>query len=636
MDEVLKKITTEELIIKNKNQKFNISIKNNISLQEKYNQEYTNVSHFVEWPVVYIIYNKKLSIAYVGQTTDLKTRLMQHYKDENKIDFRNSKNTKVLYFDIKEANLSMCINLEHLLIKYMNFDNKFKMCNGNSGITRCHYFDDDNFETTTFKAIWNKLKEIKIVNANYKTIHDNQSIKYSPYLALNNEQHMVVSDIVKEIAINNCKTIVVEGSAGTGKTAIAIHLLKLLNDYSKNINNVVNDFMVGESIDDVYKINEYFKNKKNMRIGIVFPMKYFCNVMRKNFKKIVDLNHNEYIFQPNEVADYYTKNHKKFDILIIDEAQRLTTPNFAHSNLSNAAYDKREAKLKLDKNADRSQLEWMSKISEKQIYFYDVSQRISKGDIDYNISRNKWLAANAVFKSLTIQERCISAGKEYIDILKEIFNSKTVFNENKIKKLKTRINSINKYEFINYTDIFKMTDRVKELYDKNNHNCFTLSGYSWKNKNQKDFISKNNLVSKIGEFNLENYDKYMDIFVKNKLHNIEIGEYKNIWNGDSFWFDSETARNEVGCIHVSAGLDIEYAGVIIGKDLFLNDKDMLECNPSEFYDKNTKRNATKEELLEFILDSYYILLTRGRHGTFIYACDPKLQALLTKIMKTIN
>ncbi len=637
MDEVLKKlkIISNNLIVKSNNSEYNIVIRSNIPFIENYDVEYSVIPHFCEWPGVYIIYNNNARIAYVGQTKDIKNRIITHFKDESKREFKENRNTKVLFFDIKEANLSICMQLEHLLIEYMNVDKKFKLLNGNAGMRRCRYYNDSSFENA-FEKIWYKLKEMNFVNSKYETIRDDASLRYSPYLALNNEQFSVVSDVIKELTINNRKAVVVEGSAGTGKTAIAIHLLKLLIDYSKNINSTIDDYMIGESIDDIYKINTFFKSNKNLKIGIVFPMKNFCNTIRSNIKKIINIKASEFVFQPNEIADYYNKTKKKFDILIIDEAQRLSTSNFATSNQSNNAYNERQRKLKIPQNDYNCQLEWFDKISKKQIFFYDVSQRISKGDIDYEYFRSKWLKDNAVFKKLTIQERCIEGGEEYINLLKDIFNSKTIFDDKTINDLKNRIAHIDKYEFLNYIDIFKMTNKVKKLYDENKGGCFTLSGYSWKNTKLKDFIKNNDLKNKYGEFSLDNYDKYLDEFVKHDMHNIEIGQYKNIWNYSDNWFDSPTARNEVGCIHVTAGLDIEYAGVIIGKDLTLGEDKKLKCNKKEFHDANTKRNATEEELLEFILDSYYILFTRGRRGTFVYADDPQIQALLKELMKTVD
>ena len=52
-----------------------------------------------------------------------------------------------------------------------------------------------------------------------------------------------------------------------------------------------------------------------------------------------------------------------------------------------------------------------------------------------------------------------------------------------------------------------------------------------------------------------------------------------------------------------------------------------------YYDKNGKRTATYEELLEYITNVYYVLMTRGIKGTFLYVCDDDLREYLSKYIE---
>ena len=55
-------------------------------------------------------------------------------------------------------------------------------------------------------------------------------------------------------------------------------------------------------------------------------------------------------------------------------------------------------------------------------------------------------------------------------------------------------------------------------------------------------------------------------------------------------------------------------------------------NPDKYFDRNGKAGLKdkKDELKKYILNIYGVLLTRGIRGTYIYVCDDKLKAYLSK------
>ena len=59
----------------------------------------------------------------------------------------------------------------------------------------------------------------------------------------------------------------------------------------------------------------------------------------------------------------------------------------------------------------------------------------------------------------------------------------------------------------------------------------------------------------------------------------------------------------------------------------------IKVYPQNYYDKNGKRTATYEELLEYIKNVYYVLLTRGIRGTYIYVCDNDLREYLQEFIE---
>lgn len=90
------------------------------------------------------------------------------------------------------------------------------------------------------------------------------------------------------------------------------------------------------------------------------------------------------------------------------------------------------------------------------------------------------------------------------------------------------------------------------------------------------------------------------------------------------------SSDEVGSIHTLQGFDLNYAGVIIGPDIEVDEHGFLRANRAHYADKRGKANVglaldpserqtTDDDLLRYIRNCYRVLLTRGIRGTYIYA-----------------
>lgn len=60
----------------------------------------------------------------------------------------------------------------------------------------------------------------------------------------------------------------------------------------------------------------------------------------------------------------------------------------------------------------------------------------------------------------------------------------------------------------------------------------------------------------------------------------------------------------------------------------MNKKIYVDRN--NYYDQKGKNNTTDEQLLEYILNIYSTMCTRGMRGTYLYVCDEKLRKYLSK------
>jgi DUF2075 family protein len=129
---------------------------------------------------------------------------------------------------------------------------------------------------------------------------------------------------------------------------------------------------------------------------------------------------------------------------------------------------------------------------------------------------------------------------------------------------------------------------------------------------------------------------------------IEINGYKRSWNLDTSdpWAIAEGSIDEVGCIHTCQGLEFDYVGVIIGKDLKYRDGGIIVDHEErattdrslfgikKMFDENPKRAAKKAE--ELIKNTYRTLMTRGMKGCYLYCCDDALQEYMKTRVENID
>lgn len=107
--------------------------------------------------------------------------------------------------------------------------------------------------------------------------------------------------------------------------------------------------------------------------------------------------------------------------------------------------------------------------------------------------------------------------------------------------------------------------------------------------------------------------------------------FKAKWNleNDKVWAINPRSFEEVGCIHTAQGLEFDYVGVFIGKDLTYNPiTGRIETNKAAISkdDKSSGiRSAKPEKAHQLILNTYKTLLTRGQKGCYVYCEDPELR-----------
>ncbi|MGE4321128.1 MAG: DNA/RNA helicase domain-containing protein [Acholeplasmataceae bacterium] len=385
-----------------------------------------NFSKGEDWPVVYILENVKK--VYIGQTNNFRRRMNEHLDNPE----RTHLDSAYCIID-NEFNKSAVLDVESKLISYFDADKKYELLNVNAGSISQDYYNRTNY-LNKIPAIWKKLQSLGLANKDIFDIENSDLFKYSPYKSLTIDQFAISQMIIEDIRDEAYSTTFIEGNAGTGKTVLAMYLLKKLrHDYP------------------------------NLKIALVVSMQSLRKTLKEVAGTIKGLRKND-VINPNQVAS------QKWDVLIVDEAHRLKQ----RKNLTNyKAFDDINKNLEI---LNGNQLDWIIAQSNHQILFYDEDQSVKPTDIsrEYFTNLKMMLYKERKWKQFNLEtQHRVKGGYEYIKYSKEVLQN------NKPQRI-----DFNNYDVKLYKDFQSFNI---ELYSKEKEFglCRMVSGYSF------DWISKN-------------------------------------------------------------------------------------------------------------------------------------------------
>lgn len=372
--------------------------------------------HFgLNWPVVYIQEDSKEM--YIGQTTNVYSRSKQHYDNPNRARLK-----RIHILTDEEFNLSSAYDLESLLIQYVSADGIFKLQNGNGGLVNHNYYEKEKY-TAKLQTVWPKLQEKGLVKQELADIKNSEFFKYSPYKALTEDQLLVATALEKSIKKEQASVHIVHGGPGTGKSILALYLLKHMKEH---------------------------KETMHLKIALVVPMTALRTTLQRVLRRVPGMGA-DMVIGPGDVIK------QKYDVLIVDESHRLRRRvNVPHYG----PYDATNKKLGFSKEA--TQLDWIISSSKQQIFFYDKRQSVMPGDVrpvDFE-------KLNAVQYELVSQMR-IDAGDDYLRFIDDLLDLKKV-NDSQFSN----------YEFKVYDDIHQMVADIK-IKDSKHKLARLVAGYAW-------------------------------------------------------------------------------------------------------------------------------------------------------------
>ena len=573
----------------------NLSFELSIEVSEQYdfskeslNRIEQNIWVKNQWPLVYFIQNDSINEAYVGESTNASSRIKNHLAnpERRKLD-------KITIIGSDKFNKSATLDIESNLIQYITAEGTYNLQNGNYGLINHRYYQQDLYKNL-FKEVWNKLIERKIVTKSLLDIENSELFKYSPYKSLNEDQYYSVLEVLEGLTLKKSNRVFISGSAGTGKTILATYLMKLLTtDLEAIQQNEFND----DELHEVNYIKEFRKRYPNSKIGLVVAMTSLRESLENVFRKIPGLKASM-VINPSE-----TFISEKYDLLIVDEAHRLRQ----YKNISwRGAFKKNNQKLNLDDTG--TELDWILANSKNQIFFYDSAQSVKPSDVDSTKFNTLLNEKNTLKLELKSQMR-VKGGNNYIQFVDDLLNVKRAIQS------KYREDSYDLRVFESFKDLYIELSKKEEDF----HLCRLVSGYSWEWKS--DPKKKNPTLDAI---------------------DIEIEGLQFQWNQtDKDWINNPKDINnplkEIGCIHTVQGYDLNYTGVIFGKEINFNpDTNKIEIDSSNYFDKYGRIGANEEELKNYIVNIYKTIMYRGIKGTFIYAYNKELRKYLQSHIESFN
>lgn len=292
------------------------------------------------------------------------------------------------------------------------------------------------------------------------------------------------------------------------------------------------------------------------------------------------------LFKP--LATFSHASEFDYDCILLDEAHRAFQWKFGQG---------------IKKDIDMiDKVFYASRIN---VFFIDEDQIVTKNDY-LTIERIKEYAKKYNSEIIETEELCLYSqfrclgGNYYIDFIDSLLGYR---------------DSVSKYNNPNYE--FKVFDSACSLWEaikeKQTHFVKTrlLAGYT------HNWLSKDD-------------DSLFDFI-------LDDGNFKMKWNKKVDWsyINDPEQEDRVGCIHTIQGVDMDYAGVIIGKDLvYRNGKIIFNQMENAITDTASGiRKALPLDAAKMIRNTYKVLLTRAIYGTYVYCEDEELSKYIKKFLK---
>lgn len=370
------------------------------------------------------------------------------------------------------------------------------------------------------------------------------------------EQKLVLEriiDVEKKTPAGEKAVVIVRGGPGTGKSLIAVNGLVRFSGMQRSVRYVSKNAAPRR----VYEV----KLKGRMRNAEIRELFVSSDAFR-------------------DVAE------ESYDVLLIDEAHRLTEKGGLYGNLGD------------------HQVAELINCARVSVFFVDEDQKVTWRDVGDVAEIERWaeqFGASVHYMDLVAQFRC--AGSDvYLEWLDDVLG---------ISGDEPPTLSLSDFD----VRVIDSPSELRELIFERNrerNRARLVAGYCW------DWVSKSNSQKK-------------DIV----FDGTDFAMRWNLSSDGSTWMIAPNSVHEVGCIHTSQGLECDYIGVIIGPDLLARDGHLVSDPFARARtDQSLKgfKKAFKSEpeaayahADRLIRNTYMTLMSRGMRGCYIYCTDQETQ-----------
>ncbi|MEB7051650.1 DUF2075 domain-containing protein [Mammaliicoccus sciuri] len=544
--------------------------------------------YLLRYPTVYIINDKKRENnfeVYVGETADIRNRTRQHLNVDTKLkpfweDFSSSSNSSMYVIGHEIFNKSLTLDIENRLMQYLlSVDNISRVHNSRTNQQNEYYTSEKLDEI--FSDIWGTLnKKNKILFPIESIIKDSAIFKASPFHKLTQEQINAKEEILNKIK----ESIILDEEGqlliveGEAGSGKTVLMSTLLYELKKYNLNLDKDLDIHLLVNHNEHVTIY--NQIATKLGVTNKKKNIIN-------------------KPTSFINSHSPD-EKVDVVIVDEAHLLLTQGKQSYRGKNHLQDLLER-------------------AKVVVIVFDIKQILTTEQIWDVEKLNDYIeCAKNKNNHVTLKNQMrINSDEKTVKWIRNLVDNK-------------KINSIPRDKKGYDIKIFDSPEELESCIREKAQNTDSgisrmLATFDWQYTDNKSPENEDFWRVKVGNWSMPwNYQ----LKVSRKQKNLP-------------WVEQDQTIDEIGSTFTIQGLDLNYAGVIIGPSVKYRNGEIVFDEKSSANKKATRRrtleDGSKQHFSQMLLkNELNVLLTRGVNGLYIYAVDEQLREALKKASKGDN
>ncbi|WP_204254008.1 DUF2075 domain-containing protein [Mammaliicoccus sciuri] len=544
--------------------------------------------YLLRYPTVYIINDKKRENnfeVYVGETADIRNRTRQHLNVDTKLkpfweDFSSSSNSSMYVIGHEMFNKSLTLDIENRLMQYLlSVDNISRVHNSRTNQQNEYYTSEKLDEI--FSDIWGTLnKKNKKLFPIESIIKDSAIFKASPFHKLTQEQINAKEEILNKIK----ESIILDEEGqlliveGEAGSGKTVLMSTLLYELKKYNLNLDKDLDIHLLVNHNEHVTIY--NQIATKLGITNKKKNIIN-------------------KPTSFINNHSPD-EKVDVVIVDEAHLLLTQGKQSYRGKNHLQDLLER-------------------AKVVVIVFDIKQILTTEQIwDVEKLNNYIECAKNKNNHVTLKNQMrINSDEKTVKWIRNLVDNKKINDIPRDKK---------GYDIKIFDSPEELESCIREKAQNTDSGISRmLATFDWQYNNNKSPENEDYWRVKVGSWSMPwNYQ----LKVSRKQKNLP-------------WVEQDQTIDEIGSTFTIQGLDLNYAGVIIGPSVKYRNGEIVFDEKSSANKKATRRrtleDGSKQHFSQMLLkNELNVLLTRGVNGLYIYAVDEQLREALKKASKGDN